>query len=374
MISDQSSHPSDSLFASAKSLSSCLALSAEQAALDISHELRTPLTVIQGALELLESGRLGPLSDQGQRLIQIATSNVERLMRLTTAIEQESESIISLLSTEELARLRLERDLRHALERRQLKLQYQPIVSLATGTIIGFEVLVRWQHPTLGTIPPIQFIPLAEKTGLILDIGTWVLRKACYQLHQWRQHYFSEFQTLTISVNLSCQQIACPSLPQSIQQILCETELPAHCLKLEITESSIKESAAAVELVLSQLQVLGVQLYIDDFGTGYSSLSRLLELPLDVLKIDRSFVQQLSSKRGEFLVRAIANLAHNLGIDVIAEGVETEEQALKLQALGCQRGQGYFFARPLDSQAIPPLICNLSTSLQVAGRVANVRV
>jgi c-di-GMP phosphodiesterase len=326
--------------------------------LDISHELRTPLTVIQGALDLLDSGRLGVLSDRGQRIVKIATNNVERLMRLTTAIEQESESVIS-LSTAELAKLRLERDLQMALSHHQLRLQYQPIVSLNSGTITGFEVLSRWHHPTLGTVSPTQFIPIAEATGSIIDIGTWVIREACLQLQSWQQNFPIHFDSLTVSVNLSCKQIACPELPQQIAQILQETGLPAHSLKLEITESSIMGNAEVIERVLGQLQVLGVQLYIDDFGTGYSSLSRLLELPLDVLKIDRSFVQQLCSQRGEFLVRAIANLAHSLGIDVIAEGVETEEQAIKLQALGCHRGQGYFFAKPMDSTVIPPLICNL---------------
>jgi len=338
------------------SFNSHYVISPDESTLDISHELRTPLTVIQGALDLLGSGRLGPLSDRGQRMVHLATSNVERLIRLTTVLEQVSEGVIS-LSTEELGRLRLERDLMLALPHRQLGLQYQPIVTLGSGKITGFEVLARWHHPTLGMVPPTQFIPLAEASGSIIDIGAWVIREACQQLQLWRQEFPEQFNHLTISVNLSCLQVACADLPQQIEQILTETGLSAQSLKLEITESSIMSNTDVIELVLSQLQVLGVQLYIDDFGTGYSSLSRLLELPLDVLKIDRSFVQQLSSERGEYLVRAIANLAQNLGIDVIAEGVETEEQALKLQSLGCHRGQGYFFARPLDSQNIPLLIC-----------------
>ncbi|MFM7427659.1 MAG: EAL domain-containing protein [Elainella sp.] len=339
------------------------AVSPENANLDISHELRTPLTVIQGALELLDSGHLGSLSVQGQRMVKIAANNVERLMRLTTAIEEEAETVISLLSSEQLARLRLERDLWLALPHQQMRLQYQPIVSLGTGRITGFEVLSRWHHPSLGMISPDQFIPIAEETGSIIDIGTWVIREACLQLQSWQQAFPSHFEALTISVNLSCKQIACPELPQQIEQILQETGLQPKSLKLEITESSIMDNTDVIERVLDRLQVLGVQLYIDDFGTGYSSLSRLLELPLDVLKIDRSFVQQLCSQRGEYLVRAITNLAQSLGIDVIAEGVETEEQAIKLQALGCKRGQGYFFAKPLDGQIVPPLICNLPIRL-----------
>jgi c-di-GMP phosphodiesterase len=334
---------------------------AQDSTLDLSHELRTPLTVIQAALELLDSGRLGELSDQGQRMVKIATSNVDRLMRLTTAIERESEGVISLISAEELAQIRMERELQLALRRQQFHLQYQPIVALGNGSVTGFEVLARWHHPTMGTISPSQFIPIAEETGSILDIGTWVIREACQQLQSWKQQFPAYFNGLTISVNLSCKQLACSTLPQQIEQILHETDLPAQSLKLEITESSIMSNTEVIELVLMQLQRLGVQLYIDDFGTGYSSLSRLLELPLDVLKIDRSFVQQLRSKRGEYLVRAIANLAHNLGIDVIAEGVETEEQAIKLQSLGCHRGQGYLFAQPIDAAEVPHLVCRLYT-------------
>lgn len=334
-------------------------VSAQDSPLDLSHELRTPLTVIQAALELLNSGQLGELSDQGQRMVHIACSNVDRLMRLTTAIEHESDGLISLVSSEELARLRMERDLQLALRRQQFNLQYQPIVALGSGRITGFEVLSRWHHPTLGVISPARFIPMAEEIGSILELGIWVIQAACQQLQNWKRQFPAYFADLTISVNLSCKQLVCASLPQQIEQILHATELAPQYLKLEITESSIMSNTEEIELVLMQLQQLGVQLYIDDFGTGYSSLSRLLELPLDVLKIDRSFVQQLCSKRGEYLVRAITNLAHNLGIDVIAEGVETEEQAAKLQTLGCHRAQGYLFARPIDGSEVPNLIYRL---------------
>lgn len=352
MIRNQSHH---------QQISNPYVVSPQEQELDLSHELRTPLTVIQAALELLDSGHLGELSEQGHRMVKIAASNVDRLMRLTTAIEHESEGITSVVSAEELARLRMERELQFALQRQQFNLQYQPIVALGDGNITGFEVLLRWCHPTLGTISPAQFIPIAEETGAILEIGTWVIREACQQLKSWKQQFPAYFNGLTISVNLSCRQLACSTLPQQIEQILQETKLPSRSLKLEITESSIMSNTEVIELVLMQLQRLGVQLYIDDFGTGYSSLSRLLELPLDVLKIDRSFVQQLRSKRGEYLVRAIANLAHNLGIDVIAEGVETAEQAIQLQSLGCHRGQGYLFAKPIDGNEVPLLICRLYT-------------
>jgi len=332
----------------------------EEAILDMSQELRTPLTVIQGALDLLDSGRLGTLSEQAQRLVAIAASNVERLMRLTAAIEQGPSAIFSIVSPEEMARLRLETEIKSALAHNELQLYYQPLVSLATAQITGFEALLRWHHPALGLISPTQFIPIAESTGLILDIGLWVLREACHQLYGWQQQFPQQFSGLSVSVNLSSQQLACPDLVTQIEQILQHSGLAAECLKLEITESAAMDNAETAKTILGQLRALGVQLYIDDFGTGYSSLNRLYEMPLDVLKIDRSFVQQLDSERGEYLVRAIANLAHSLGIDVIAEGVETQEQVLKLQSLGCNRGQGYFFARPLDSKAVIQLICQPS--------------
>lgn len=328
----------------------------EEMALDISHELRTPLTAIQGALDLLDSGRLGILSEQGHRMVSIAASNVERLMRLTTTIEQEP-AIFNLVSPEELARLRLETELESAAARGELRLHYQPLVSLATGQINGFEALLRWQHSTLGLLAPAEFIAIAESSGSIVEIGLWVLREACQQLCQWQQQFPDRFGKLSVSVNLSSRQLSCIDLAAQIEQILQETGLAAEFLKLEITESAAMNNAEIGKTILHQLRSLGVQLYIDDFGTGYSSLNRLYDLPLDVLKIDRSFVQQLDSERGEYLVRAIANLARSLGIDVIAEGVETQEQVLKLQSLGCYRGQGYFFAKPLDREAVIQLLC-----------------
>lgn len=321
-------------------------------ALDISHELRTPLTAIQGALDLLDSGRLGILSEQGQRMISIAANNVERLMRLTTTIEQEPTAIFHFISPEELARLRLETELQSAIAHGELRLHYQPLVSLSTGEISGFEALLRWQHPTLGLLAPNEFMPIAETNGSIVEIGLWVLREACQQLYQWQQQFPNQFSQLSISVNLSSRQLSCVDLAAHIEQVLQETGLAAEFLKLEITESAAMNNAEIGKTILHQLRSLGIQLYIDDFGTGYSSLNRLYDLPLDVLKIDRSFVQQLDSERGEYLVRAIANLARSLGIDVIAEGVETQEQVLKLQSLGCHRGQGFFFAKPLDREAI----------------------
>ena len=323
---------------------------------NVSQELRTPLTAIQVALDLLGSGKLGNLSETGQRMVEIATSNADRLLRLASAIDQQSLNLGGLLSHTELERLRLEADLELAIERRELRLQYQPIVWLHSGQVIGLEALLRWQHPIFGNISPATFIPLAETSGLILQLGDWVLRSACQQLQTWQHRDPDSFQSLSISVNLSSKQLSCPGLALQVGQTLQEAGLAARHLRLEITESGVMDDAKIARQNLSQLHDLGVQLYIDDFGTGFSSLSRLCELPLDVLKIDRSFVQQLDSQKGRLLVRAIINLAHNLGIDVIAEGVETAEQVTQLQALGCSRGQGFFFAKPIDSLAVETLL------------------
>jgi c-di-GMP phosphodiesterase len=331
--------------------------------LDISHELRTPLTVIQVALELLSCGKLGTLSPQEQRLVEIAANNAERLMRLTNAIERQPEAQTTFLSTEELAQLRLERDLKLAIVHNEFKLCYQPIVSMKNGHILGFEALIRWQHPTLGLMSPDQFIPLAESSGLIIEIDAWVLQEACRQLRNWQQQYPHYFDSLTVSVNISSQQLAVPNLVAQIKQILQDTGLQSQNLVLEITETAMVDNAVTAKQTLENLRKLGVRIYIDDFGTGYSSLSRLYELPLDVLKIDRSFVQKLDLASGKHVVRTIINLAHDLGIEVIAEGVETVEQILKLQLLGCTKGQGYFFAQPLENHAATDLLFRLAVNI-----------
>lgn len=252
--------------------------------------------------------------------------------------------------------LQLETGLRRAIENQEFKLHYQPIVSLETGRITGFEALVRWQHPDLGLVSPAEFIPVAEETGLIVPIGSWVMREACRQMRVWQAHFTASLP-LTISVNLSLKQFTQPDLVAKIEQILYESSLDAHRLKLEITESLLLENAESATAMLLQLRALGVQLSIDDFGTGYSSLSHLHRLPFNTLKIDRSFVSNMDvgSKNAE-IVRAIATLAHNLGMDVTAEGVETADQLAQLRALQCKHGQGYFFSKPVDGKAAGALI------------------
>lgn len=262
------------------------------------------------------------------------------------------------MHTRAVALLQLENDLRRGVERHEFRLYYQPIVSLTNGNITGFEVLLRWQHPQRGLVVPGEFMQVAEETRLIVPIGWWMLRSACGQMCAW-QKQFPTNPPLTISVNLSNQQFTQPDLIAQIEQILEETGLTARSLKLEITESVIMENAESATTLLANLRALGVQLYIDDFGTGYSSLSRLHSFPTDALKIDRAFVSRMCVDEGnEAIVQTILILAGHLGMDVIAEGVETAEQLAQLRALQCEYGQGYFFAKPLDEQAASLLVAS----------------
>jgi diguanylate cyclase (GGDEF)-like protein/PAS domain S-box-containing protein len=260
------------------------------------------------------------------------------------------------MHAEAMVRLQLETDLRRAIEQMEFRLHYQPIVSLESGKLTGFEALVRWHPPGRGLISPAEFIPAAEETGLIIPIGQWVLQEACSQMKIW-QKQFPANPPLTISVNLSPKQFTQPSLVEQIDETLHEVDLDPHCLKLEITETLIMESIDFARDTFLQLKALAIQLQMDDFGTGYSSLSYLHRFPIDGLKIDRSFVSRIGED-GENLeiVRTIALLAHNLGMGVTSEGVETAEQMAQLRELKCEYGQGYFFAKPLGNEAASALI------------------
>ncbi len=249
------------------------------------------------------------------------------------------------------SRLQLESDLRHAVEQNEFCVHYQPIVSLQTGRLAGFEALLRWNHPRRGIVMPADFIPVAEETGLIVPIGEWVLKEACARVRKWQIDSPSH-RSLSLSVNLSARQVAQPDLLERIKEALAATKLNPHCLKLEITESVVMENAEAAALMFKQLRSLGVQLSIDDFGTGYSSLSYLHRFPLNYLKIDRSFVSRLTTDNDNAIVRTISTLARNLGMEVIAEGIETEEQHQQLKMLGCEYGQGYLFSRPVDNAGV----------------------
>lgn len=244
-------------------------------------------------------------------------------------------------------RLELETDLRYAVERGEFQIYYQPIIAMDTGRITDVEALVRWCHPRRGIISPAEFIPLAEETGLILPIGQWVLAEACREAQRW------EDQTLHISVNLSARQFQYPWLVQDVADILQETELNPARLKLEITESIMMTDSDQALATLQQLKELGVALAIDDFGTGYSSLNYLKRFPINVLKIDRAFIERLGqSPEDHAIVHAIITMAKTLNLIVTGEGVETEEQLQHLKLLGCDRGQGYYFGRPLTQDQL----------------------
>ncbi|MBW4553713.1 MAG: EAL domain-containing protein [Aphanocapsa sp. GSE-SYN-MK-11-07L] len=246
-------------------------------------------------------------------------------------------------------------DLRRAIAQAELRVYYQPIVLLESLQIAGFEALVRWQHPQRGLLPPSQFIPLAESSGLVIDLDWWVLKKACTQVSQWQTQY-SFLANLSISANLSCQQFVQPDLIQQVEAVLRETQINPHSLKLEITEGAIAADAGAVNQTLDQLRAMELQLSMDDFGTGYSSLGRLQDFPVDVLKIDRSFIQRLGINQGSTeIVRTIITLAHSFGMQVVAEGVETSQQLEVLRSLDCEYVQGYFCYQPLPTDQLENL-------------------
>jgi predicted signal transduction protein with EAL and GGDEF domain len=254
------------------------------------------------------------------------------------------------------SRLAVETALRHALKNNEFVLHYQPIIELQAGTIVGVEALVRWQRRPDELVYPGDFIDVAEDTGLILYIGMWVLREACRQMHQWHRQ-FPRAKPLTVSVNISPRQFVQPNLVEQIKQIVAETGIDPNTLRLEITESVTMGDVERTIRILSQLREIGVRFSVDDFGTGYSSLSYLHRFPLDVLKIDRSFVMRMNEDHERLqIVQTIMTLARNLGIEVVAEGTETEMQVDHLRNIGCDFGQGFFFSRALAPETVTDLL------------------
>jgi diguanylate cyclase (GGDEF)-like protein len=253
--------------------------------------------------------------------------------------------------------LELENDLRHAIERQEFIIYYQPIISLKTGKISGFEALVRWQHPTRGLVLPSDFIPAAEEMGLIYPINTWILKTVCEQLRQWQNHpNFAD--KITISVNLSARLFSNPNLIFIIDQIIQQTQIDTAGLELEITESVIMENNDAIKTILQQLKQRQLKLVIDDFGTGYSSLSYLHSFPLNALKIDKSFVKRMEENPESMgLVPVMITIANLMGMRAIAEGVETPQQLAQLRSLNCDLAQGFLFAKPLKENLVLDLIC-----------------
>jgi diguanylate cyclase (GGDEF)-like protein len=276
------------------------------------------------------------------------------------------------MRTNAVLRLELETGLRDAIARKQMRMYFQPIVQLASRGFKEIEALVRWQHPTLGLIAPADFIPIAEETGLIIPLGQWILDESCRQVAVWQKQFPSD-PPLQVSVNLSPRQFEHPDLVADVRQAMQASGLRAGSLKLEVTEGVIMRDAESSISTLQKLKTLGIRLAIDDFGTGYSSLSYLRMLPLDVLKIDQSFVKGIGENAEDnAIVRAIISMSTSLGLTVTAEGVETEEQAALLREWSCDEAQGYLFARPLDAQHLTDLL-RAPEGIEVAARTAQLR-
>jgi EAL domain-containing protein (putative c-di-GMP-specific phosphodiesterase class I) len=257
-----------------------------------------------------------------------------------------------------LERLEMEHDLRQAIERGELAVQYQPIVWIESGQMSGVEALIRWPHPTKGMIPPDRFIPLAEETGLIVPLGMFVLERACADAAAWEAIHPDN--PLRIGVNLSVRQLGRPNIAGEIRSVLKRTGISPERITLEITESAVMREGDETAAKLQRLRSAGLKIAIDDFGTGYSSLSYLARFPIDMIKIDKAFVRQVGrGAKNSALLRAIVGLGHSLGVEIVAEGIETAAQAKVLEPLGC-RGQGYFYSKPVASERILELMAEPS--------------
>jgi EAL domain-containing protein (putative c-di-GMP-specific phosphodiesterase class I) len=255
-----------------------------------------------------------------------------------------------------LDRLELTGELQRAIEQEQFELEYQPVVNLQTGEVYGAEALVRWSHPERGRVAPLEFIPLAEETGLIVPLGAWILRTACEQVSRWNRE-LADRPPVTIGVNVSTRQLHDPTFPQLVSEVLASTGVPPSSLALEITESLLPEDGAAVIEQLEQLAALGVHIAVDDFGTGYSALSRLHHFPIDTVKIDRSFITGIERDRNKAqLVQGIVSLAETLNLVVVAEGIERSEQADQLRSMRAHYGQGYLFSPPVPPERLLELL------------------
>jgi diguanylate cyclase len=327
--------------------------------------LSEPLSIGEHLIQLTASAGISSFPEDGSsghELIRHADSALNTIKhagknnvrRFTSAIEGEIEE-----------RQQLERDLRLALERHELELAYQPIVDLKSGLTIKAEALLRWRHPTRGMVSPATFIPIAESSGLIVQLGNWILHEACTQAKIWNQ---PGRQAIRIAVNISAVQLGHPEFLHVVAQTLAKTGLPARLLELELTEGTVLRDVSEVQRTLSELRELGISLAIDDFGTGYSSLSYLRDLPIQTIKIDRSFVKDLGTPRfgPQFalaLIEAILSIARTLDLEVVAEGIEEESQLVVLRGLGCSSGQGYLFARPEPGQALEHRLQNAPVSV-----------
>ncbi len=291
--------------------------------------------------------------DQPEQLLRSADM---AMYRAKAAGRARYEMFDRAMHTDALERLRLETDLRRAVELSEFVLHYQPLVSLRTGRVTGLEALLRWKHPERGLVPPAEFIVIAEETGLIVPIGKWVLIEACRQIKEWQSAHPRD-EPLTIGVNLSVKQFSQPDLVDQIRSALEDTGAPAASVRLEITEAAIIDKGRSAISILSRIKELGVQVYLDDFGTGYSSLSYLHGLPIDAIKIDRAFVSSMDTDDKNLrLVRTILTLAEIVGVRAEAEGISTSEQLRELRALNCEQGQGYLFSAPIPREAVDEVL------------------
>jgi diguanylate cyclase (GGDEF)-like protein/PAS domain S-box-containing protein len=329
---------------------------ANLAAERINKELAAPFVV--GGKEVFTSASIGiALSNPSYQHPEEIMRDADTAMYRAKALGKSRYEVFDAdMRASVMARLELETDLRRAIERNEFRNFYQPIVSLETGEVTGFESLLRWQHPTRGLLTPNHFISVAEETGLIRELGWWGLGEACRCLKRWNESLAADRQFF-MSVNLSIKQFTQPNLVENIGKLLRELGLSPESLKLEITESTVMEDPVAAVEMLQQMKALGIRLAIDDFGTGYSSLSYLHRFPLDTLKIDRSFISGIAGGiNGMEIARTVMPLAQNLCLDVVAEGVETAQQVQELKKLNCKYAQGYYFSKPLSSQDAEALI------------------
>jgi diguanylate cyclase (GGDEF)-like protein len=330
-------------------------------------DIENPEEAVRAAERIMEALR-GPFVLEGQELFlkfsigialgEARTKSPEDLLRdADTAMYRAKEEGLGFrvfepaMYEQALRRLKLENELRRAVEAEELVVHYQPIVDLQTDELRGVEALVRWQHPERGLLDPEEFVPGAEKSGLVVPMGERVLKEACYRAKEWQERH-PHIPLLVMSVNLSARQLHRPDLVETVERVLQETGMEARSLSLDITETVYIKALEGHTAALDKLKRLGVSISIDDFGVGYSSLAYLKRLPADVLKIDKEFIAGLGEDvEDTAIVKMIIELAHTLGMEVIAEGVESEGQAEQLKEMGCDRGQGFYFAKPLSPEA-----------------------